>query len=323
MIGRITDVPGVLVGAVCDKKSMTGVTVVLFEGGATFYVRAEGPASTTRQIDAGRLDHIVGRAHAVCLAGGSAFGLGASTGVMEYLAERGVGNNVRGIFVPTVPTAAIFDLGLGEGTGRPDPAMARKACENAGQDVPRGSVGAGCGATVGKSLGPANLMKGGQGTASCRTKGGVVVGALAVVNAYGDVVDPDTGEHLAGARDPDDPGRLAGVPGRYGSELPGVHPSPIENTTLAVVAVGADLSRPALARAALMATAGLARALIPSPCAFDGDVLFALATGGPSANENEVGHLAAVALGRAIADAARSADGFGRVPDRGFLSGNG
>ncbi|MCZ7586844.1 MAG: P1 family peptidase [Deltaproteobacteria bacterium] len=153
MAGRITDVPGVLVGCAEDREAMTGVTVVLCEDGATFACLTPGPATSTRQADAGRPEHLVQVAHAVCLAGGSAFGLGASTGVMDYLAERGAGHRVRDIVVPTVPSAVIFDRSATPGLRRPDAAMARQACASASADVPRGSVGAGCGATVGKALG--------------------------------------------------------------------------------------------------------------------------------------------------------------------------
>ncbi|MCZ7586845.1 MAG: P1 family peptidase [Deltaproteobacteria bacterium] len=159
-------------------------------------------------------------------------------------------------------------------------------------------------------------MKGGQGTASIRGRDGVVVGALAVVNAFGDVLDPETGEILAGARDPEHPERLAGAANRLGVDLDAAVPSPIENTTLGVVAIAADLSKPALTRVAGMALAGFARSISPAHCVFDGDVLFLLATGGPAANENTAGHLAARALAAAVADAVLAADGFGQIPDR-------
>jgi L-aminopeptidase/D-esterase-like protein len=319
LTGQITDVPGVTVGCVQDHERMTGVTVILCEAGAAFVAKKTGPATTTRQIDGGRLDHMVTQAHAFCLAGGSGFGLGASTGVMKYLSERGIGHRVRNAIVPTVPTAALFDMGIGYHGAWPDADMAFRACLSAGKNVPRGSYGAGCGATVGKALGPEHLMKGGQGTSSVTGQDGVVIGALAAVNAYGDIVDAETGEHLAGARDPAHPGRLAGVPSKLGLELRPVTPSPIENTTLAIVAVGASLDKAALARVANMAASGFARAMYPAHCVFDGDILFVLATGGAPANENLIGHLAALALARAIADAVRCADGFGKIPDRSSL----
>lgn len=316
-LGQLTDVPGLRVGHAHDLQALTGVTVVLPDdpAGAVFAALPTGPATSTRQIDGGRGDHLVSRAHAILLSGGSAFGLGAADGVMAYLAERGIGHNVRGLVVPTVPTAVLFDLGIGDGARRPDAAMARTACVAAGRETPRGSVGAGCGATIGKGLGPALLMKGGIGTAS-RRHGDVVVGALAAVNAFGDVVDPDTGRVLAGARDPDDPMRLADLAHRLGRDLATVVPSPIENTTLALIAVNAALDKGALARVARMAAAGMARAIVPAHCVFDGDIVFALATGGDAGNENLIGHMAAAALADAITDAARSADGLGRVPDR-------
>ncbi len=316
MAGQITDVPGLLVGCAEDIEAMTGLTVILCGEGAVFAARMLGAATSTRQADAGRCEHLVEKAHAICLTGGSAFGLGASDGVMECLRAKGIGNKVRDMVIPTVPTAALFDLGVGEKRRVPDAKMALRACEAAGKDFRRGSVGAGCGATVGKTLGPQWLMKGGQGTASFKTRSGVVVGALAAVNAFGDVVDAESQEILAGARNPDYPDQFADIPGRLGTEISAINPSPLENTTLAVIAIGGELDKRALTRVCVMASAGLARAIVPSHCAFDGDVLFALATGGAAVNENEVGHLAAKALASAVADAVRHADGFDRIPDR-------
>lgn len=318
---------GLKIGHAHDADAVTGVTVALVDdpAGATFVFLPLGPATTTRQCDAGRLDHLVGRAHAVCFAGGSAFGLGASGGVMDFLAERGIGNAVRASVVPTVPTAALFDLGLGRPDAYPGPELARAACEDAlaskGGDFARGSVGAGRGATVGKALGPAHLMKGGIGAATAVSSDGAAAFALVALNAFGDIVDAETGELLAGARDPEDGHRLANLPARLGRDLHAVVPSPIENTTLALVAVNARLGGAALHRVARMASAGLARAIVPAHCVFDGDVLFALATGEAAANENTLGHLAATALARACADAVRHADGLGLVPDRGMVRG--
>ncbi len=319
MTGRMTDVPGLLVGCVEDTEALTGLTVLLCGEGAVFSAKMLGPATSTRQVDAGRCEHLVEKIHAICLTGGSAYGLDAAGGVMKFLRDKGIGNKVRHMVIPTVPTAALFDLGVGKTQRTPDAEMALRACEIAGKDVPGGSVGAGCGATVGKSLGPQWMMKGGQGTASLTGSGGVVVGALAAVNAFGDVIDAQSGRILAGARSPDEPGRLADVPDRLGRDLPAARPSPLENTTLAVVAVGGNMDKMALTRVCAMAGAGLARSIAPSHCVFDGDVLFALATGGPEVNENEVGHLAAEALAMAVADAVLRADGFGLIPDRRIL----
>ncbi|MCB9475747.1 MAG: P1 family peptidase [Deltaproteobacteria bacterium] len=323
MPGQITDVSGILVGSTEDKRKMTGVTVVLCEGGATLALKTPGPATSLRQGDAARLEHLVDRAQAVCLTGGSAYGLGASSGVMRYLRERGVGHPVRGEVVPTVPTAVIFDILLGEGEERwPDPEMAYAACAAASRDVARGSAGAGCGATVGKILGPQFLMKGGQGTASRIGCEGLVVGALAVVNAYGDIYAD--GRLIAGARDPEAPTRLYHARDKLGRETLGGPPTPMENTTLVIVATNASFDKPALARVASMATAGMAHAISPAHCVFDGDALFALATGelpasGDMRLENAAGHLAAEAVAEAIADAVRHADGFGLIPDVSML----
>src|SRR3990172_5687935 len=197
----ITDVPGIRVGHADDAEALTGCTVILCERGAIGGVDQHGGAPGTRETDLLRPMHLVQKVHAVLLAGGSAFGLEAAGGVVRFLEERRVGFNVRSARVPIVPAAILFALGVGRADVRTDAAMGYAACMRASTDPPaEGNAGAGMGATVGKLLGMRGAMKSGIGTASVDAGGGIVVGALVAVNALGDVVDPETGEILAGLR---------------------------------------------------------------------------------------------------------------------------
>jgi L-aminopeptidase/D-esterase-like protein len=195
----ITDIPGLWVGHAQNEEALTGCTMVLCEEGAVGGVDQRGGAPGTREVDALHPMHLVHKVHAVMLAGGSAFGLEAATGVMRYLEEKGVGFDTHVAKVPIVPAAILFDLGIGRADVRPDAAMGYQACLNASSDPPaQGNAGAGMGATVGKILGIGQAMKAGIGTASLEIGAGVIVGALAAVNAFGDVIDPQSGQILAG-----------------------------------------------------------------------------------------------------------------------------
>src|SRR5512136_888888 len=200
----ITDVPGILVGHAQNEEALTGCTVILCEKGAVGGVDQRGGAPGTREVDALHPMHLVNNVHGVVLAVGSAFGLDAATGAMRYLEERGVGFDTHIAKVPIVPSAILFDLRIGRSDVRPDAAMGYLACQNASEEPPaEGNVGAGTGATVGKILGPSQCMKSGIGTASIEIGAGVIVGAIAAVNAFGDVTDPANGQILAGARSRD------------------------------------------------------------------------------------------------------------------------
>ncbi len=206
LFNAITDVPGFCVGHAHDWQAATGCTVILCPPGTLGGVDIRGSAAGTRQIDSLHSFHAVDEVHAVLLAGGSAFGLDASGGVMKYLEERNIGYQTSAGKVPIVPTAIIYDLGLGNGQRRPDKEMAYRAClESTSGKVLEGSVGVGAGASVGKLLGIKMATKGGVGTSSLALPDGVIVGALVVVNAFGDVLDPQSGKILAGARDPENP----------------------------------------------------------------------------------------------------------------------
>lgn len=311
----ITDVPGIKVGHATDMVAMTGCTVVLCEDGATAGVDVRGSAPGTRETDAIRPTTIVEKVNAVLLTGGSAFGLDAAGGVMQFLEEKGYGYPARSVKVPIVPAAVIFDLSIGDSKVRPDKKMGYIACLNAdiGQ-VQEGNVGAGTGATVGKILGMNMCMKSGLGTASIRitARGDVIVGAIVVVNALGDVVDPRAGNIIAGARDPET-GKFIDTVKRMTSPGPKLKPG-ITNTTIGVVATNARLDKIGATKVAQMAHDGLARAIRPVHTTFDGDTLFALSTGDIAADLNVIGTAAAEVIAEAIARAVKTAKDAAGIP---------
>ena len=276
--GALTDVPGIEVGHFTDTRRPTGCSVVIARDGAVAGVDVRGAAPGTRETDLLVPTNTVNQVHAVLLAGGSAFGLDAASGVMRWLDERGIGLYVGPTRVPIVPAAVLFDLMVGDARIRPDADAGYTACEAASTQAPaEGCVGAGTGALVGKVFGHERAMKGGVGTASVSV-GGVTVGALVACNALGDVIDPDTGALIAGARTAD--GRRLIDTRR--ALLAGEPPIPIlagTNTTVGVIATDAALTKVQATRLAQAAHDGLARAINPVHTVSDGDTLFALATG--------------------------------------------
>lgn len=299
----ITAVPGVRVGHWTDPVGLTGCTVVLPPSGTTGGVHLGGGAPATRETDALRPGTLVPHVDAVLLTGGSAFGLAAADGVMRFLERQGVGFETGAGPVPIVPAAAIFDLGIGDPSARPGPEEGEAACRAASErERAEGNVGAGTGATVGKRAGPAHRVKGGLGGAS-RARGDLVVGALAVVNAWGDVLDEDGGV-LAGARGE---GYVPGFP----------------NTTLGCVATNAQLGKEEAARIAQVASGGLARAVSPAFTMFDGDVVFVLATNRSLFPLELAGTLAAECLAEAIRRGVRAATGVEGAPGLGDADGGG
>ena len=287
-------------------------------------VDVRGGAPGTRETDLLRPGNLVKRIHAVLLAGGSAFGLDAAAGVMRYLEERGVGFPTPAGPVPIVVGAVLYDLSVGRADVRPDAAAGYAACQAAtGGRIPQGSVGAGTGATVGKALSPQRAVKGGIGSAS-ELVDGLSVGALVVVNSFGEVVDPDSGRVLAGPRD--DKGGFLSTLDVLREAAPSALFSAFTNsaeggcasgaTTIGVVATDARLSRDQAYRLAVMAHDGLSRAVRPAHTPLDGDVLFALATGAAPApvDLTTLGALAARAVERAIVRAVTEAKGLAGVP---------
>jgi L-aminopeptidase/D-esterase-like protein len=307
----ITDVPGIRVGHYTNLEAGTGCTVILCDTPATGGVDVRGGAPATRETDLLSPLCMVNEVHAVLLTGGSAFGLDAAGGVMRYLEERSIGVDVGVARVPIVPTAAIFDFACGSSEVRPDAEAGYSACEQANTDlVAQGCVGCGTGATVGKMFGPFLAMKGGLGSASTTMRDGTIVGAIVAVNAFGDILDPETQQTVAGMRSPID------------QSLPGS--SPFGNTTIAVVATSAALTKNEINKVAQMAHNGLAQAIRPAHTMFDGDTVFALALGSHEQSRPDpamamyqlsmIGATAASTLARAIVKAVRQATALHGIP---------
>ncbi|MGB8020687.1 MAG: P1 family peptidase [Candidatus Nanopelagicales bacterium] len=273
------DLPGVLVGHAQDPRRPTGVTVVLLPEGTVGGVDVRGAAPGTRETDVLDPVNTIEAVHAVVLAGGSAFGLDAASGVMRWLEERGRGVPAGPARVPIVPAAVIFDLGIGDHTIRPDAEMGYRACDAA---VPiagaaPGNVGAGAGATIGKLRGPDRMMRGGVGIADVRA-GGITMAAVVVVNAVGDVVDPSDGRVLAGARAAARSLELARpIDLLLAKGSPAAAPG--TNTTVGALITDARLSKAQVTRLAQVAHDGLARTIRPVHTPMDGDTLFVVATG--------------------------------------------
>ncbi len=314
-------VPGVFVGHETLRARPTGCTVVLTPAGAVAGVDVRGGAPGTRETDLLDPANLIRKVHAVVLSGGSAFGLETAGGVSRYLEEQGIGYAVGEAVVPIVSAAVLFDLSVGDGSIRPDAECGYRAsvrAMSARGPVSEGNVGAGAGATVGKLRGMDRAMKGGIGTASIRLPSGLIVAAIVAVNAVGDIVDPATGQVIAGVRS------------ESGDELmdarqlvrDGVSPAamPGSNTVIGVIATNADLTQAEATRVARMAHDGLARTVSPAHTPWDGDTMFALSTGGFEGDIDllTVGALAADVVAEAILRAvysARGIEGFPSISD--------
>jgi len=309
---NVTDVPGFLLGHASDYEGITGCSVILCPEGAVAGVEVRGAAPGTRETDLLRPGCRVQEVHAVVLSGGSAFGLDAACGVMQYLEEKGYGYDTGIARVPIVPAAIIFDLHLGDRKARPNREMGYQACLAAKRGrVAEGCVGAGTGATVGNLLGPRWAMKGGLGCWSLKS-GDLIVGAVVVVNAFGDVVDPDTGEIVAGLRHPQGRGflntRKVLAEGKAGCVFPGT------NTVLGVVTTNACLTKEQANRVAALSHNGLALTVSPPHTSFDGDTIFVLARGSVEADPDQVAVLAVECIAQAVLRAVREAWSLGGVP---------
>lgn len=302
----LTAVKGLKVGHYTDLTGATGCTVVLCPEGTVAGVDVRGAAPGTRETDLLNPINMVPAIHAILLSGGSAYGLDAAAGVMRWLEERMIGFNVGVGVVPIVPAAVLFDLTIGRADVRPGPDEGYAACEAASDaPVPEGNVGAGTGATAGKLFGPVHATKTGLGSACRKLHNGITVAAMVAVNAFGDVVDPVTGNIVAGTRNPAGGsyvntleqlhGDLSGTPFGFG-----------QNTTLAVVATDASLTKPAATKMAQMAHDGLAQTIKPVHTMFDGDTVFSLATGtaNQSVEVSIIGAVAASVLAEAVHRAA-------------------
>jgi len=312
----LTDIPGIRVGHVSDYDALTGCTAILCEGGAIGGVDIRGSATGTEETPTLDPGHVTPQVHAILLAGGSAFGLEAASGVRRYLERRGIGYDTGAAKVPIVPAAILYDLGIGKAGVRPTMAMGEAAAAAATTDtVKEGCAGAGTGATVGKILGMRQAMKSGIGSFTVTLPGDVMVSSLVAVNAFGDVRDPATGKIVAGARSSptsrdfiDTVERMKRVPP---AGLGG------RNTTLAVVATNARLTKVQARKLAEQASLGMARSIYPVNTMFDGDIVFALSLGDRAADVNTLGVAAAEAVSAAILRAVKFAKTMGGVPGLG------
>jgi L-aminopeptidase/D-esterase-like protein len=322
----ITDVRGIEVGHAQDEEALTGCTVILCRKGAVAGVDVRGGAPGTRETDLLDPVNLVEKVHAVVLAGGSAFGLEAATGVMRYLEEQNIGFNTGVAKVPIVPAAILYDLNLGRADVRPDSAMGYRAAASASSEAPaEGNAGAGMGASVGKMFGETLAMKAGLGTASMNIGGGVTVGALVAVNAWGDILDPQTNQIIAGLRS----GKIG--PLRVGkkdtfADTIRLMKSTVgrgtlrvglarrTNTVIGVIATNAKLTKSQGTKVAQMAQDAVARTIRPSHTLLDGDVIFALSTGARNADISIIGAFAAEVMTEAILRAVRKAAPAGGLP---------
>jgi L-aminopeptidase/D-esterase-like protein len=298
----LTDVRGIEVGHAQDDKGLTGCTVILCREGAVAGVDVRGGAPGTRETDLLDPINLVQKVHAIVLAGGSAFGLDAATGVMRYLKEHNIGLDTGAAKVPIVPSAILYDLAIGHASAWPDSAMGYLAASQASSAPPaEGNAGAGTGASVGKMRGMKYPMKSGLGTWSVNING-VIVAALVAVNAIGDVIEPQTGTKIAGLRSGSTLDWMKKSQGRAAIQ---------SNTVIGVVATNAKLSKAEATKVAQMAQDGLARSIRPAHTMFDGDTIFALATGEEKTDLSMVGAFAAEVMASAIIRAVKMAKSAG------------
>jgi L-aminopeptidase/D-esterase-like protein len=330
LLNAITDVPGITVGHAQNDQALTGCTVILCPEGTTGGVDQRGGAPGTRETDLLRPMHLVNHVDAILLGGGSAYGLDAASGVMQYLEEQGRGIDTGPAKVPIVPAAILFDLTIGDAHIRPDKAMGYQACCNASAEPPaQGNFGAGTGATVGKILGPGQSMKSGIGTASIEIGRGVIIAAIIAVNAFGDIISPDDSRILAGARTlQKGPLKLGSGPvfadtmqimknmaGRAILEF-----ASRQNTVIGAVATNARLNKEEINKVAQMAHNGLAAVVRPAHAMLDGDTLFALATNKKKADVNIVGAYAPQVVAQAILNGVLAAAAVASLPSASSIS---
>jgi L-aminopeptidase/D-esterase-like protein len=312
----LTDIQGIRVGHASDFDALTGCTVILCDGGAVAGVDIRGSATGTSEMDVMSPGHVTDRVHAIVFAGGSAFGLEAASGVRRFLERKGIGFETGAAKVPIVPCAILYDLGIGKANVRPTREMGEAAAAAATTDpVKEGCVGAGTGATIGKMAGMGQAMKSGIGSATVVLEGalaGVSVAALVAVNAVGDVRDPRTGTLIAGARRSTQSMELAGTESLMKRGLRGGFRR--ENTTLAVVATNAKLTKVQATKLAQLAGLGMARTIYPVNTMSDGDVVIALSLGSGTADVDALGVAGAEAVSEAIVRAVRMSPTMGGVP---------
>lgn len=302
---EFTAIEGIKVGHAQNLEAATGCSVILCEEGAIAGVDVRGGAPGTRETDLLNPVNLIEKVHAIFLAGGSAFGLDAAAGIMRYLEEKQVGFDVQVTKVPIVCGAVLFDLGIGDHRVRPDKEMGYQACLNACSTESRqGNIGAGAGATVGKIHGMKRAMKSGLGSYALQIDT-LKIGALVAVNCLGDVIDPNTGERLAGPLNED-----MRTHGDTEETMVESYRSPRHlvstNTTIGIVATNAELTKSQTTKVTSMAQDGYARTIRPAHSMFDGDTIFTLATGKVRVDVNVVGFLAARVVERAVIAAVKN-----------------
>jgi len=308
----LTDVPGLLVGEATDTAALTGCTVVLCGTEAVGGVGIRGSAAGSVELHTLNPGHVAPNVHAIVLSGGSAFGLESTAGVRNLLEKRGIGFNAGVTRVPIVPGAILFDLAIGSAHVRPTREMGEKAAlaANSGP-VPEGNVGAGTGATVGKILGMKMAMKSGLGTASVMLGNGTIVAAMVAVNALGDVIDPQSGRIIAGAR-------VSAASRQFANSAAvmrhGPNPAPGGHTVIGIVATNARLDRVETNKLAALGSLGVARTISPINTMSDGDITFAISLGKEKASVDEVGVAAAEAMATAVLRAVKTAKSAGGLP---------
>lgn len=295
---NISEIEGISIGNAEDEKACTGCSVVICKEGAACGVDVRGGAPGTRETDLLSPVNLVDKIHAVVLAGGSAFGLDASGGVMKYLEENNIGFDVQVTKVPIVCSAVLFDLTYGDYKVRPDAAMGYKACENAGGPLKSGSIGAGCGATIGKVLGMERAVKGGLGTYALQV-GDLKVGAMVAVNCFGDVINPKSNQIIAGALG-DNMRDFLNTEDYLLSQYDKKKNYFSGNTTLGIIVTNGIFNKTQCKKISSMAHNAYGRTMRPAHTMFDGDTIFSLATGKVEADINSVGLLAARVMEEAI-----------------------
>lgn len=304
---QFTDIAGFQLGHAQDEKGITGCSVILCKEGATAGVDVRGGAPGTRETDLLDPSEMVEKIHAVVLSGGSAYGLDASSGVMQYLEEHDIGFDVTVAKVPIVCSAVLFDLAIGDAKCRPDKAMGYAACQHSEtyKSDTNGNIGAGYGATIGKILGPHTAMKGGLGTYAIDING-LQIGAIVAVNCLGDVIIPQTGKIMAGAYDYEH-NQFMNSEDILLHNL--AHPkTPFKgNTTIGLIVTNAKLTKANARKISSMAHNGFARTMRPAHTMFDGDTIFTMATNQKEADITTVGMLAANVMEKAVLRAIQEA----------------
>lgn len=294
----------VKIGQAQNEEALTGITVIFFENGATASIDVRGSAPGSRETELLRPDKTVDNIDAIVLSGGSAFGLEAGCGVMKFLEEKGCGVKVGSVNVPIVCQAILFDLAVGNSKIRPDMEMGRSACQNLSSNFELGNYGAGCGATVGKILGPENSMKSGIGYSKIKLRSGVVVEAIIAVNAIGDVFDQSG--ILAGALDSEgcfaDSAKLI-------MDMDDNQEFLNSNTTIGCIITNAKLDKAKCQKVSQVAHNGLAQSISPIHTSMDGDTIFTAATGEVEGNLDSICIAAQLATKNAVISAVKHAKG--------------